>query len=98
MYHIFVILFLKNFLGASGPYITGARSNYPPIVDWPRKTAGKDDLSLSVKPCGKTSLSPAGVLSRFACSSPLSRGLVKILTYKGISVDVWLYGFMEVIP
>jgi hypothetical protein len=25
--------------GGSGPYITGARSNVPPIVDWPRKAA-----------------------------------------------------------
>ncbi len=31
--------FLHTLLGVSGPSIPGARSNVPPIVDWPRKAA-----------------------------------------------------------
>src|SRR6266567_4819372 len=38
-YHILALPFLHIFLGVSGPYIPGARSNGPPIVDWPRKEA-----------------------------------------------------------
>ncbi len=33
--------FLQQVPGGSGPYITSARSNVPPIVDWPRKAAGE---------------------------------------------------------
>ena len=38
-YHILALPFLQKLLGVSGPYIAGARSNVPPIIDWPRKAA-----------------------------------------------------------
>jgi uncharacterized surface protein with fasciclin (FAS1) repeats len=43
---------------------------------------GKDDLFLSVEPCGETSLSPAVLLEQDTPANPSSKGSEKIVTYK----------------
>jgi hypothetical protein len=42
----------------------------------------KDDLFLSVEPCGVTSLSPAVLIEQDTPANPSSNGSEKILTYK----------------
>ena len=59
--------------GGSGPSITGARSNVPPIIDWPRKAAKEGRSPLSVEPCGEQSLSPAVLIERITLPTLVER-------------------------
>jgi hypothetical protein len=69
--------------GVSGPSIAGARSNVPPIIDWPRKAAREArSLSIGQAVWRKKSFPGSSYRAGSALLSPWSRGLVKILTYK----------------
>src|SRR6266496_3000459 len=90
MYHIFVIPFGSN--SWVGPYITGARSTSLQSSIGPGKLPGKNDLSVSVAPCGEKSLSPAGFLEQGHPARPWLKGPGKIVTYKGKTYfETWHY-------
>src|SRR5260370_1454837 len=79
---MFVSPCLAQLLGVSGPYITGARSNVPPIIDWPRKAAKGRAIFLYRSSRVENQAFPRQCLSSRGTPASPSRGLRKIVTYK----------------
>jgi hypothetical protein len=77
--------FYQQLLGDSGPdYLAlEARPSHHRLAQ--ERGLGKRDLFLSVEPCGGFGLSPAVLIEQTStCSSPQSKGLSQILTYKEV--------------
>src|SRR5713101_3009987 len=73
----------EQLLGVSGPYIMGARSNVPPIIDWPRKAARGSTIFPYRSNRVEKQVFPRQCRSRRTLpASPWSKGLEQILTYK----------------
>src|SRR5438132_10677898 len=80
---MFVSPCLAQLLGGSGPSIPGARSNVPPIIDWPRKAARGSTIFPYRSSRVENEVFPRQCISsRETPASPWSKGLGKILTYK----------------
>src|SRR5712692_9667255 len=73
----------EQLLGVSGPYIMGARSNVPPIIDWPRKAARGSTIFPYRSSRVEKQVFPRQCRSRRTIPvGPWSKGLEKIVTYK----------------
>src|SRR5712692_6753617 len=71
----------EQLLGVSGPYIMGARSNVPPIIDWPRKAARGSTIFPYRSSRVEKQVFPRQCRSRRTLpASPWSKGLEQILT------------------
>ena len=70
--------------GVSGPYITGARSNVPPIIDWPRKTAkGRTIFFYRSSRVEKAVFPRQYLLGRNSSCRPLSKRVWKNINIEG---------------